>query len=52
MKYHPLRNPPKWLLEGLWQDALKESNRSCHDCGAKPGKKHLDYNREARDRSK
>lgn len=40
--FYPLKNPPPWFLEALYQEELKTANQSCHDCGVKPGKAHLD----------
>jgi hypothetical protein len=39
--FHPLKNPPQWLLDGLLKEE-KECRGACHDCGAASGSKHLE----------
>lgn len=41
MPWIPIENPSKELLDKLWADRVEKSNQTCHDCGVKPGEKHL-----------
>jgi len=38
--FYKLKDPPQWLLDGLYAEEIATSHRPCHDCGAKPGYAH------------
>lgn len=38
--FHPVENPPAWLLDGLLNDDKRDS--PCHDCGVDIGMAHKD----------
>ena len=37
--FHPLKDPPQWLLDGLLQEHMGGST-NCPDCAVKPGENH------------
>jgi hypothetical protein len=38
--FYQFKNPPQWLLDGLFEEEKKTSNRTCPDCGVPVGKPH------------
>jgi hypothetical protein len=42
MPWIPVENLSQELLDSMWDEAKKNASRVCHDCGVKPGEKHLE----------
>lgn len=40
--FYKIKNPPQWLLDGLYAEEKDRSSRNCPDCGAKPKHVHKD----------
>jgi len=40
--FFPLNKPPKWLLDGLLEEAKTHHPGKCPDCGVKTGEKHVE----------
>ena len=42
MPFIAIQNPPKEMLDTLYEESKKNANQPCHDCGVMPGEKHTE----------